>query len=116
MLILPPGHWQEVSKPRVSRPREKWMVGMGAGLLVVLIVAVAISLTSKQKRSRNGCVDVSAATVIGGSELYRCGAAARDLCNPPGAAGDQNVAFRNALVLACRKAGLPIAPALLSTS
>ncbi len=26
-----------------------------------------------QHKSRNGCIDVSAATAIGGSELYRCG-------------------------------------------
>jgi hypothetical protein len=116
MLILPEGHWQEVSQPRKARPRDKWMVGFGVGLLAILAVAIAISFTSKQKTSKNGCIDVSAATVIGGSELYRCGDAARALCEPPGSPGDQNVAFQKALVSACRKAGLPVGPALATTS
>jgi hypothetical protein len=79
-------------------------------------VVVAVSFTSHQRTSRRGCIDVSAATVIGGSELYRCGAAARGLCTATG--GDrrpsphgQNIAFRRALADACRKAGLPVPPA-----
>ena len=48
----------------------------------------AISFTSVQRQSRNGCIDVSAATVIGGSELYKCGGAARALCTEPG--GEQS--------------------------
>ena len=116
MLILPQGHWQEVSKPRQARPREKWMLGFGVGLLAILAVAIAISFTSKQKTSKNGCIDVSAATVIGGSELYRCGSAARDLCEAPGARGDQNLAFQRALVTACRKAGLPVGAGLATNS
>jgi hypothetical protein len=67
-----------------------------------------VAFTSVQRQSRNGCIDVSAATVIGGSELYRCGSAARALCTTPGAGSSQNVAFSRALAEACRKAGLPV--------
>jgi hypothetical protein len=111
MLIMPTGHGREVfGAPRFSH-REKWIVGVGVGLLAVLAVVVVISFTSVQRKSQNGCIDVSAATVIGGSELYRCGAAARDLCsaeNGPGAA--DNISFRRALADACGKAGLPVPP------
>jgi hypothetical protein len=115
MLILPPGHGQDVARgPGVSR-REKWMIGSVLGLLAVIAVAVIIAFTSVQRQSRNGCIDVSAATVIGGSELYRCGQAARDLCTEPGGAHSPNVAFARALAEACRKAGLPV-PAVPRTS
>jgi hypothetical protein len=110
MLIVPSGHWQEASPgPRRITRRERWILGGVLALVAVLVVTVAISFTSKQRTSGNGCIDVSAATVIGGSELYRCGTAARELCsapNGPGAA--DNISFRRALADACRKAGLPV--------
>jgi hypothetical protein len=109
MLIMPTGHGREVfGAPRFSY-REKWIVGVGVAMIAVLVVVVVISFTSVQRKSQNGCIDVSAATVIGGSELYRCGEAARDLCstpNGPGAA--DNISFRRALADACSKAGLPV--------
>jgi hypothetical protein len=74
----------------------------------VVVIAVAIAFTSHQRKSRDGCVDVSAATVIGGSELYRCGTAARQLCTAPSDHGSENIAFRQQLAAACRKAGLPV--------
>ncbi|MGZ4251384.1 MAG: hypothetical protein ACXVUE_24170 [Solirubrobacteraceae bacterium] len=111
MLIIPSGHWQEeaASAPRKITKRERWILAGVLAVVAVLAITVAISFTSKQRMSANGCIDVSAATVIGGSELYRCGTAARDLCaapNGPGAA--DNISFRRALAEACRKAGLPV--------
>ena len=111
MLIIPSGHWQEEVAPtprRITR-RERWILGGVLAVVAVLVVIVAISFTSKQRTSANGCIDVSAATVIGGSELYRCGAAARDLCTAPNVRGaTDNISFRRALADACRKAGLPV--------
>ncbi len=114
MLILPPGHGQEVTQRRGLSRRERWLIGSVLGLLAVICVAVVVAFTSVQKQSRNGCIDVSAATVIGGSELYRCGQAARDLCTQPGGQRSSNVAFARALAEACHKAGLPVpaAPAI----
>jgi hypothetical protein len=108
MLILPPGRELEASRgPSLSR-RERWLIGSVLGLLAVICVVVVIALTSVQRQSRNGCIDVSAATVIGGSELYRCGTTARALCTEPGGAHSSNVSFARALAEACRKAGLPV--------
>ncbi|HWD65471.1 MAG TPA: hypothetical protein VG405_09875 [Solirubrobacteraceae bacterium] len=108
MLILPPGHAERATRPlRIGR-RERWFLGSGGVLLAALVVALVISLGSHQRVSGHGCVDVSAATVIGGSELYRCGAGARTLCTGPGRAGREFVSFQRALASACRKAGLPV--------
>jgi hypothetical protein len=115
MLILPPGHFQEVSRHRSMGRREKWIISGVVGLVAVIVVAVVIAFTSVQRQSRNGCIDVSAATVIGGSELYRCGEAARALCTAPVGQSSQNVAFSRALAEACRKAGLPV-PAVARSS
>ncbi len=108
MLILPPGHAQRAARPlRVGR-RERWFLGSGLVLLAALAAVLVLSLTSHQRTSGHGCVDVSAATVIGGSELYRCGAAARALCTQPGHVGSEFASFQRALADACRKAGLPV--------
>lgn len=110
MLIVPTGHWQEqAAGPRKLTKRERGILGGVLAVVAVLVVIVAISFTSKQRTSANGCIDVSAATVIGGSELYRCGTAARDLCSAPsGPSATDNISFRRALAEACRKAGLPV--------
>lgn len=115
MLIIPPGHYQEVSRPHRFGRRERWLIGASLGLLAVIAVAVTIAFTSVQRTSGHGCIDVTAVTVIGGSELYRCGAQARELCTQPSDGGTGNLAFRRALADACRKAGLPV-PAVPATS
>jgi hypothetical protein len=108
MLILPPGHAPRAARPlRIGR-RERWMIGTATALLAALVVVLVVSFTAHQRTSGHGCVDVSAATVIGGSELYRCGAAARALCTQPGRPGREFVSFQRALADACRKAGLPM--------
>jgi hypothetical protein len=108
-MPLPTGHWEHSTGPRQINRRERWLIaGVLAGVALVAI-AVVIAFTTHQHKSRNGCIDVSAATAIGGSELYRCGTAARQLCTSPAAGnGSENIAFRQQLAEACRKAGLPI--------
>ena len=104
-MPLPPGHYAQMTAPRRTRGRDRWIVGGSLVMLAAIAVAVVISFTSVQRQSRNGCIDVSSATVIGGSELYRCGATARALCAQT--RSRSNVAFTRALDAACRKAGLP---------
>lgn len=84
------------------------MIGSVLGLAAALAVAMVIAFTSSQRTSGHGCIDVSAATVIGGSELYRCGAAARELCTNPSRPGTEFLSFERALAAACRRAGLPV--------
>jgi hypothetical protein len=107
-MPLPTGHWEHATGPRRINRRERWLIAGVLGVTAVIVIAVLVAFTSHQRKSHNGCIDVSAATVIGGSELYRCGTAARQLCTAPGGHGFQNIAFRQQLADACRKAGLPI--------
>lgn len=106
-MLIPAGHYREISTPRHRGPHERWIIGVGVAMLAIITVAVVIAFTSVQRRSHDGCIDVSAATFIGGSELYRCGSAARELCQSPPATAHY-LAFRRALATSCRKAGLPV--------
>jgi hypothetical protein len=106
--------WRRIYHPMVANVsqaierRERWFLGSALALLGALAIVLAISLASHQRVSGHGCIDVSAATVIGGSELYRCGPAARALCGQPGRTGREFVSFQRALAAACRSAGLPV--------
>jgi hypothetical protein len=108
-MPLPTGHWEHTTGPRRINRRERWLIAGVLGVMAVIAVALVVAFASHQRKSRHGCIDVSAATVIGGSELYRCGTAARQLCTSPvGGNGSENIAFRQQLADACRKAGLPV--------
>jgi len=109
VLILPPGHYKDVilSPQAPRRGFERWLVAFVAVVLAAGAVGLGISFTSHAPKSHDGCISVSAATPIGGSELDRCGAEARDLC----AASEQTAqtwqVLQATLVRECRKAGLP---------
>jgi hypothetical protein len=107
MLILPSGHYREVHAPRTPRRFDRPLLGFVVVVLVAGAIALVISLASSSKVSHNGCIAVSAAGPVGGSEVERCGTEARLLC----AASEQGAltgqAFAQALVVECRKAGLP---------
>src|ERR1700759_3663601 len=108
-MPLPLWHNQPARPVRV-RGRERWLIVGVLAASAVIAVVILISFTSHQRKSHNGCIDVSAATVIGGSELYKCGTAARGLCTSATGSGADNISFRGALADACRKAGLPVPP------
>jgi hypothetical protein len=84
------------------------MVRSVLGLIMVGLVALVISLVSSGQTSGNGCIAVTAAAATGGTTLYRCGAEARALCAEPVPPGGSNSSLRGALVVECRKAGLPV--------
>jgi hypothetical protein len=105
-MPLPLGHYTQITAPRTrTRGRERLIVGGGLAIIAAIAVAVVISFTSLQRQSRHGCIDVSAATVIGGSDLYRCGQTARGLCVQ--GRSRSTLSFSRALDAACRRAGLP---------
>jgi hypothetical protein len=110
MLILPPGHWQEITRPRQRRPRDRWLLGSALVLLGAVAVALTIAVLIPGATLRNGCVDVTAASATGGFQLDRCGAQARALCARPTQAGPPTRAFVQAIISECRKAGLPVQP------
>jgi hypothetical protein len=87
-MIMPPGHAATAGSPWRFSKREKWVVVVMSGLLAALAIAVVISLSTSGHKSGHGCVDVAVAYSTGGSEIYRCGdAAKRRLHGPDGPAG-----------------------------
>lgn len=104
MLILPPGHAQQLRAPI----RARWMQLLGGVVTLAVVVVAVIAITTKGHSSGNGCVDVVIPYSVGGQELYKCGAAAKALCagvnTPDGFAGTAG----QAVAAQCRKAGLRV--------
>lgn len=109
MLILPPGHAQAVRQRRAMRPREKWLLGgvgaMVAALVIVLVIAFA---TGGAKQSGHGCISVALAYSTGGDQIYRCGAAARQMCAGVDQPGGITGLPARSVAAECRKAGLRV--------
>ncbi len=103
---MPPAHVQTVRRRYEFSPREKWILGGVLSLLLVLVVAVAISFATAGHRSANGCVDVALPYSTGGSEIYRCGPAARVMCSSAGVPGGYTGDSGRRVADECRKAGL----------
>jgi hypothetical protein len=108
LMIMPPGHAATTGTPWRFSKREKWIVPAMAGLLAALAVAVGISLATSGHKSGDGCVDVAVAYSTGGSEIYRCGDAAKALCRSVGAPGGYTGDTARRVAVECRKAGLAV--------
>ncbi|HEY5431388.1 MAG TPA: hypothetical protein VIK04_19895 [Solirubrobacteraceae bacterium] len=108
MLVLPPGHAEEVQRRRAFSGRERWMIRGVLGVLAVGVVALVISFAVAGKKTSHGCISVALAYSTGGSQIYRCGAGARALCSGVGRAGGITGTPAQALATECRKAGIAV--------
>jgi hypothetical protein len=108
VLILPPGHAQNVRQRRTFQGRERWIIGSLAGTLAVLIVALVISFANPGPKSGHGCISVALAFSMGGSSINRCGASARAFCLEVGKPAGLTGQAAETVTGACRKAGLPV--------
>jgi len=106
-MVFAPGHYQEITQPRPRRRRERVSIRLSALMIVIVLGLVVFSLTTHQKQSGHGCIDFNYTTMIGGSEMSRCGGAARTLCATPRSRASIDGDFQTALYAACRKAGIP---------
>jgi K+-transporting ATPase KdpF subunit len=107
-MVMPPGHGSEAQRLRPLLRREKWLAGGIGGVLAVgLLVVLLVSLTHADRKSGHGCIAVSLAYSMGGTQDYHCGAAARRMCSDVNRPGLTGAAGRDTAV-ACRKAGLPV--------
>jgi hypothetical protein len=102
MLILPPGHAQQVRAPI----RARWMLALGGALTTALVILAVIALTTTGHQTGNGCVDVTIPYALGGQEFYKCGNAARTFCVSSGKPGGFTGTAGQAIAVQCRKAGL----------
>jgi hypothetical protein len=108
MMILPPGHAEEIQRRRAFAPRERWMIRAVVAVVAALAAILVISLTTGEAQSGNGCVSVSLAYSTGGDHITRCGDGARSLCQGVGHAGGITGVPAQTVAAACRKAALPV--------
>lgn len=105
---MPLGHGSPAQRLRPLQRRERLLAtGVGGVLAAVLVVVLVLSLTHSDRRSGHGCIAVSLAYSMGGTQDYHCGAAARRICarvNRTGLSG----AGAPTVAAACRRAGLPV--------
>jgi hypothetical protein len=78
------------------------VLAAAAALAVLIIVAFSVGAGA----TRHGCVSVSISYSTGGSQLHRCGTAARRLCASAGKPGGFTGAAGATVSKACREAGL----------
>ena len=107
-MVYAPGHHQEIAEPRERRKLERVSVRVVALVTLVVLGLVVFSLTTPQKNTGNGCIDFNYTTMIGGAEMYKCGAAARRLCATPPSRTSIDADFQTELYAACRKARLEV--------
>jgi hypothetical protein len=84
------------------------MIGGVLGVVALLAIALVVSLASSGHKSGHGCISISLAYSTGGTQTYRCGASARELCAGVGKPGGTVGVAARALTTECRKAGLPV--------
>lgn len=82
------------------------MVGAVLAAVAAFAVLVVVALSVGGRTSGHGCVAVSIPYSTGGSQLYRCGAAARKLCASVGTPGGFTGAAGAAVRAQCKKAGI----------
>ena len=88
------------------RSRERAIVVAGLAAAAALAVLIVVAFSVGGGVTRHGCVSVSIPYSTGGSQLSRCGAAARRLCASVGKPGGFKGAAGAAVKQACRKAGI----------
>jgi selenocysteine lyase/cysteine desulfurase len=76
-MAMPLGHQSEEQRLRPLQRREKLLArGIGGVTAIALVVVLILSLTHGDRRSAHGCIAVSLAYSMGGTQTYTCGAKA----------------------------------------
>jgi hypothetical protein len=96
---------RRLSEPLRWGRREKTVVALLVGCLVLALAGLAAYGLTSGARARSDCVKVSFASTLGGGDLHGCGAQARRIC----ASGDFR-GIQQQLSSACSRAGLPYRP------
>jgi hypothetical protein len=92
--------------PLTPRERRRLLIAMGVVVAVIIAGATVWAMASHSStydRSRDGCVNVSIASSMGGALEHACGVTARDWCR---AVYVQHDAHAQAVQAECRAAGI----------
>lgn len=108
MLIMPPGHTQEVSHRRPLATRERWMIGGALASVAVVAIVLLISIGTAGKSSARGCIYATIPGAVGAQQISECGANARQICRTVRTPGAFTVESAQTIAIECRKAGLPV--------
>lgn len=107
VLILPPGHAQNVRLRRLSA-REKWLA-RGVSVAVALIaIVVVVALAATGGTSAHGCINATIPGPVGAEQISECGATARETCAAVLKPGAYTAQAQSVIATACRKAELPV--------
>jgi hypothetical protein len=107
-MAMGPGYTSEQPRLRPLRRRERLLAGGVGGITAIaLAVVLIIALTHADRRSGHGCIAVSLAYSMGGTQTYACRARARSMCSHVGGPGLRGAAGRD-VARECRRAGLPV--------
>jgi hypothetical protein len=107
-MAMPLGHGSEQQRLRPLQRREKVLArGVGGITAIVLVVVLIVSVTHADRRSGHGCIAVSLAYSMGGTQTYACAGRARSLCSQVGGPGLRGAAGAD-VTRACRRAGLAV--------
>ncbi len=108
MLILPPGHAEQLAARRTLNTRERSILSVLGVVVAALVVAVIIGFAQSSPKSGHGCVYVSVPSSMGAQPYAGCGAKARRICAQVGVPGGYSGSLAHELIPACRTAGLPV--------
>jgi hypothetical protein len=108
MLILPPGHAEQVSTHRGLSRREKRLVAGVLAVVVVLALVLVVSIGSGGRSSGNGCIYATIPGPVGAQQVSQCGSQARDTCLTARSPGSFTPQAERVIADQCRKAGLPV--------
>jgi hypothetical protein len=107
-MAMPLGCGSAQQRLRPLQRREKVLArGLGGFSAVALAIVLILSLTHADRHSGHGCIAVSLAYSMGGTQTYACGVRARAMCSGVGHPGLRGAAGTE-VARACRRAGLPI--------
>jgi len=110
VLILPPGHAQEIRARRQLSTRERRLVGAVLGAIAALVIALVISLSTGGRTSAHGCIYVTIPAATGAQEINECGATARETCASAATPGAFAPEAARTIATECRKAGVSASP------
>jgi hypothetical protein len=100
---------RRLSEPLRWGRREKAAVAVAVACMVLAGIGLGVyALVGPSRGEGAGCIDVTYASTLGGTNLHACGRRARELCASP--ASNPGAVAEGALRASCRHAGYRYGP------